>query len=353
MWRSNLPVLRRAGPIGTLIIVALSVFSSASCQEKSFSIRAAKIGLEFVKDIPLAGSASRLDYQTIDGDSRRLFIAHLGADMVTVVDVDSLAVVKDIRDVPEPHGILAIPELHQVYVSATGNDQIFVIDEHALRVVVKRAAGHYPDGIAYDPTSKRVFVSDEIGKTVAVLDVVAQRLIKKISLGSEVGNTQYDPATGLIYSAAQSVDELVEIDPQKLEVVARYTLTGCKGPHGFYIDTTTHYAFVTGQDNASYVVFDLTEKRIVAGGKVGDDPDVLAFDRSMHRLYVSSESGVVSVFDVQRGAVKKIGETFLAPDAHTVSVDQKTHLVFFPLKNVGGRPVLRVMRPMTAKGAHS
>jgi len=50
----------------------------------------------------------------------------------------------------------------------------------------------------------------------------------------------------------------VAIDPKRLQIVARYHLDGCKGPHGFYIDSQTHYAFITGEDNATYVVFDLS-----------------------------------------------------------------------------------------------
>ncbi len=35
------------------------------------------------------------------------------------------------------------------------------------------------------------------------------------------------------------------------------------------------------------------------------------------------------------------------PDAHSVRVDPKTHLVYFPLENVNGRPVLTIMEPLS------
>ncbi len=326
-------------------LIAFSMVSVGSAQEESFGKRVEKIGLENAIDIPLAGGTSRFDYQSIDERRRRLYIAHLGSDMVSVVDIDARRVVVDIPDIPRPHGILAVPELNQVFVSATGKDQVYVIDEDSLRVVGKIPAGHYPDGIAFAPKGKRIFVSDELGKTVAVIDPGTKTLVKKIDVGGEVGNTQYDPVSGLVYSADQSRDELVAIDPAKLEIAARYNLPGCSGPHGFTIDSATHYAIITGEGNASYLVFSLSEKRVLSHGSVGADPDVLAFDTALHRLYVSSESGVVSAFDVGKGNVVKAGEAFFAPHAHTVSVDQKTHLVFFPLQDIGGRPVLRVMKP--------
>ena len=69
---------------------------------------------------------------------------------------------------------------------------------------------------------------------------------------------------------------------------------------------------------------------------------MLAFDTSLRRLYVSSESGVVAVFAEHGRRLAKLGQAFLAAEAHTVAVDSRTHLVYFPLEF---GPVLRVMKP--------
>jgi len=327
-------------------VVLLLVISSTGCaQQENFKQRAAKLGLEFVADIPLSGGTTRFDYQSIDKNKRRLYIAHLGADMVTVYNIDSQKVVKNIAGVSSAHGIIAVPEQNKVYVSATGENKIYAIDEQTLNVVSKIPVGDYPDGIAYDPGTKRVFVSDEFGKTVAVVDAVKNKLITKIKIGGEVGNTHYDPVNGFIYSADQTNNQLVAIDPQKMKIVSRYDLPGCEGAHGFYINTQTNEAFVTGEENAAYVVFDLTKKEIVASGKVGKGPDVLAFDLQAQRLYVSSESGTVSVFHMGKDKITKVSESFFANRAHSVSVDPKTHQVFFPLQDVDGQPILRIMKP--------
>ena len=134
------------------------------------------------------------------------------------------------------------------------------------------------------------------------------------------------------------------IDPQQLKITQRYNLPTCQCAHGFYIDEQTHYALITGEDNSSLVVLDLTSGKIIAKDKVGRDPDVLAFDKQKHLLFVSSEIGTVSVFKVEQNKISKNGETFFYSGAHTVSIDQKTHLLFFPLPNVDGKPVLRLMR---------
>jgi hypothetical protein len=48
------------------------------------------------------------------------------------------------------------------------------------------------------------------------------------------------------------------------------------------------------------------------------------------------------VFQQANRAVEFIGELHM-PHAHTVAVDQNTHLVYFPLEDVNGKPVLRIM----------
>jgi DNA-binding beta-propeller fold protein YncE len=42
--------------------------------------------LQTIVDVPLPGSASRFDYQSLDEASGRLVIAHMGADQVVIVD---------------------------------------------------------------------------------------------------------------------------------------------------------------------------------------------------------------------------------------------------------------------------
>ena len=73
---------------------------------------------------------------------------------------------------------------------------------------------------------------------------------------------------------------------------------------------------------------------------------LLAFDAVWHRLYVSSESGTVAVFTERSGAngiTLHHDGNIVMPHAHTVSVDPRTHLVYFPLESVNGKPVLRIM----------
>ena len=298
--------------------------------------------LRVLTDIPLPGAATRFDYQSFDSASGRLYIAHLGSDLMTVFDVNKQTVVGDVKDLKRVHGVLAVPALHRVYASATGTNELAVIDDQSLSIVARVPAGDYPDGIAYASKANKIYVSDLHGKSDTVIDARTNQRVATITLGGGAGNSQYDSVVDRIFVTVDGREELAEIDPSSDQVVARYPLTGCKGSHGLLIDAERRLAFAACEDNSKLVVFDLESKKATATLSVGADPDVLAFDSGLHRLYVSAESGIISVFDERDRGLEKIGEGFFAPNAHSVAVDSNTHRVYFPLQNINGKPVLRI-----------
>jgi DNA-binding beta-propeller fold protein YncE len=299
--------------------------------------------LRHVADIPLPGHTTRLDYESYDPDRHLLFIAHLGDSEVIVFDTNSSRVVTRIADVSSVHGVLAIPELSRVYASATGTNEIVAIDEGTLRIIARMPGGRYPDGMAYAPEVHKLYVSDETGATETVIDVQANRRIATIPLGGEVGNSQYDPQSRHIFVNVQTRNELVEIDPTTDRVIGRFPLAGASHNHGLYIDAQDRLAFIACERNDKLLILDLRSKRVVRSFEVGGDPDVLAFDAASRTLYVAGEAGIVSMFSITNTDVEKIGQGRLGPNAHVVAVDPATHRSYFPLKNLGGQPVLRVM----------
>lgn len=301
--------------------------------------------LRTLRDVPLSGGATRFDYQGFDPNSGRLYIAHLGDGVLTIFDADKETVVGDVKDLPRVHGVIAVPELHRIYASATGSNELAVIDDSTLQIVARVPAGDYPDGIAYASKVNKIYVSDLHGKTDTVIDAKTNQRVTTIALGGGAGNTQYDSVSEHIFVTVHRQNQVAEIDPTKDQVIARYVLSGCSEPHGLLIDSEHRLAFVACEENAKLAVFDLDAKKMRAIHSVGADPDVLAFDKGLSRLYVSAESGIITIFDERGRNVEKVGEGLFAANAHSVAVDSRTHRVYFPLQNVGGKPVLRIAVP--------
>ena len=324
----------------TLVGAGLPAGSTSAAADKPSM---GDLPLEHVVDIRLPGRTTRLDYESYDPTRHLLFIAHLGDGEVIVFDVASSRVLGRLGDVSSVHGVLVVPAQSRVYASATGTNEIVAIDEATLKIVARIPGGRYPDGMAYATDAHKLYVSDETGETETAIDTQTERRVATIPLGGEVGNSQYDPISRHIFVNVQTRNELVEIDPAIDRVISRFPLTGAKGNHGLLIDAQDRIAFIACEGNDKLLVFDMGSRRVLQSFDVGSAPDVLAFDTASRTLYVAGEAGVVSMFSVKGAEVKKIGEGRVGPNAHVVAVDPATHRAYFPLKNVDGHPVLRVM----------
>lgn len=327
-----------------LVLAAVVAAIAAAGVSRQTADTASALPLKLVANVPLPGPSNRFDYTSLDQTTGRLYIAHMNAGQLLVFDTKTRRVVKTIA-APGVHGVIAVPQSHRVYASATDARQLFTIDSRTGRILNRAPAGEYPDGLAYDPAERRVFVSDESGGIEAVFNAAGRR-IATVQLGGEVGNVQYDPGSGKVLADVQSRDDVAMIDPRSNRVVRRVPLPGCDHPHGLNVDAPRRLAFVACDGNARLLTLDLKTMKITGRMDVGESPDVLAFDKSLKRLYISAESGVVAVAAERGRKLSKLGQGLLAPNAHTVAVDSTTHLVYFPLeRGHGERPELRIMKP--------
>jgi hypothetical protein len=335
----------------TLVLVATALTRTASAP--AAPPMAPSLPLSFVADLSLPGGPSRFDYQWVDATHRRLFIAHLGDSSLLVFDLDGQRVIHEVPHLPSVHGVVAAPAQHLVLATATAEKTLALIDDTTFQVKSRVSAGEYPNGLAFDPASAKVFVSNNQGRGVAVVDVKTARALPGIDIGGGAGNTQWDAESGHILAAVHGSPALVDIDPARSQVAGRIALHDVTTCHGLLVASPLRLAFAACRGAAPVLaVVDLRARRQTKILPLPAGIDVLAFDPGLQRLYAASETGMVAVFAVAADrSVTEMGRGFLAPNAHSVAVDPATHRVYFPLENVGGRPVLRVMAARVATGS--
>src|SRR5262249_9613894 len=139
----------------------------------------------------------------------------------------------------------------------------------------------------------------------------------------------------------QTRNQLAVIDPATLTVIRRVPLPGCDHDHGLALDPAHRLAFVACDANATLLSVDLNTWQTVDTQRVGDDPDVLAYDPPAGRLYVAAESGWLTVLDEHDRKFTVAGRAHLADGAHVVAVDPTTHRSYYPVpQGDGGKPAL-------------
>jgi DNA-binding beta-propeller fold protein YncE len=332
------------------VVLLCLVSVPASCQRAPATAPDSAGGLVRVAEIPLPGPAVRFDYQTVDTTADRLYVAHMNAGTLLVFDTKTRKVIANLPGFPSVHGVVAVPSVGKVFASATGEHRVVIVSAATLKSVARVGPIGYPDGLAFAPDARRVFVSDEsrAGREL-VIDAVGDSVLGGIDLGGEAGNTIWDPVSRRILVAVQTRAEIAAIDASTARIVARYPVTGSERPHGLVIDPVRKLLFAADEAKSELFVIQLPSMRVLSHHSVGDDPDVLAVDPELGRLYVACESGVVDVFQVEDGRVVSLGRLAI-PHAHTVAVHPVTHLVYLPIQQLGGRPVLEIYRPKDVAG---
>lgn len=297
-------------------------------------------------ELALPGDSSRFDYASLDAGRGLLFIAHLGASEVIEVDIHAHQVLRTIPNIADVHGVLVVPALHRVYATATGDNQVLGLDEDTGAALTRAPTGSNPDGMAYDPHRGALWTTNETGGTETITDATTGAVRGTVELGGEVGNVAYDPTIDQMLVAVQGRDDLAIIDPAALAVTRRVPLPGCDHDHGLTLDPAAQLAFVACDANAALLTVDLTTGRITGTNRVGNTPDVLAYDQAAHRLYVAAESGTVTIADLHQQQLTVIGSDHLADGAHVVAVDPGTHHSYFPVPAGTDRhPVLLEREP--------
>lgn len=309
--------------------------------------------LAWLNDLPLPGRPARFDYEAFDPTSGRLYINHMGANQVLVYDVRAPRLVAALPGFPSATGITLAVQRGLAFVSTPGGDidpalahgRLRVLRLSDLKTIASLPTGEFPDGSAWVAPLGRLFVSNERGGVETIISSDPLRVIKTLPLGGEAGNSAYVPSEHRVLVNVQSRGELVEIDPQALVITRRITLPpSCVHNHGLLVDDRTRLAFVACDGNARLLTLSLPDLQTVQEDSVGREPDVLALDSERQILYVASESGVVTVLSVETGKLKRLWSGWIGPDAHSVAVDPASGLTYFPLADVNGHSLLRVMR---------
>lgn len=322
------------------IVTICAALLAAAC---TTSAKPAALGLRTLRHITLPGDTSRFDYVSLDPTRRRLYVSHLGASQIVVVDTTTLAVEQTLSGVSSVHGVLAVPSINRVFAAATGADQAVAYDATTLQEVGRAPTGRAPDGLAYDPDTDAVFLSNESGTTVTEIDASTGQRRGDIDIGGEAGNVVYDPASKHILVDVQTRDDVVDIDPRTHQIVARHPVPGCDHDHGLQVDPDHHRVFVACDGNAKLVELDLTTFTVVTTTATGAEPDVLTLDPQAHRLYVLAESGVAMIVDTSVRPATLIAKGLLAHSAHSGIVDPSTHRLYVPIADADGHPELRVL----------
>src|SRR5258708_6324152 len=224
-----------------------------------------------------------------------------------------------------------------VPIGGDGRWDYCIVDSAARRVYVS----HGTHVVVLDAESKRVFAFNGRSANAIAVNAADGKVAGMIPVGGKPEFAAGDDQ-GHVFVNIEDKSQLLEIDAEKLSVLHRWPLAGCKEPSGLAFDQKNRRLFsVCG--NKKMMVVNADTGAVVATVAIGEDPDAAGFDPDTQLVFSSNgESGDLSV--IHQDSADKYTVLENVPTrkyARTMAVDFSTHSIFLPFAE---------FEPVTPKG---
>ena len=286
----------------------------------------------------IGGQDVSYDFLRVDGDAKRLYIAH--GSRVEVLSTETGKVMGQITDVHRVHGIALASDFNHGFTSNGADRSVTMFDLPTLKpLLVIKYTGINPDAIEYDPDTRRVYVvnGDSTGD-VTVIAADSGAIVGTVPLkGTKLEQMAFDGrGRGFVNDEEQSVVHV--FDTHTLQALADWPLSPCKGPTGLALDVVHHRLF-SACGNRQLIVVNSDTGAVVATAPIGADPDGAAFDPARDLLFVSNRDGTLTVlhqdgpdrYHVVQNVVTDSG-------ARTIALDSPSGRVYLPTAKFGLPP---------------
>lgn len=297
---------------------------------------AAAGGWKVEQRYPLGG-AGGWDYLALDQAAQHLYVSR--SDRVIVLDARDGKRVGEIDGLSGVHGIALADDLHKGFVSNGHANTVTVFDPATLKVEQTVDVGAKdPDGIVYDPYSHRVFTFNGDSNDASVIDAKTGKLLGHVALP---GRPEFPVSDGHghVFDNIESKNELVEIDPMTMKVIATWPLKDCDSPSGLAIDVAHHRLFSVCQ-NKVMAVTDSTNGKQVASVPIGEGPDAARYDAKRGLVFSSNgHSGTLTVVrEASPDRYEVLANVATQKSARTMALDESSGRVYLSAAEFGPRP---------------
>jgi hypothetical protein len=300
------------------------------------ALAAGSYHLEKVVAIP--GGDSGWDYNSLDEQHDRIFIAHR-KEGLHVYDIRKGRVVRTLAQSAGANTSALAPEF-DLGIAGTTDGYVVVFKLSTLQTVARyKSATSGFDGATYDPASKRfaaVGEADEEKKQTPVLffDARTGQPAGSVVIDSAKVDAPRADGQGGIWMPLRDRAALVRVDVQNMKVAATVALDGCRKPSALELDNTDHRIFVGCRGDAKAAprlqVVDAASGKTVTSVPIGRGVDEVMYDaRSKSVMTANGEDGSLSVIRQLSADSYQLLETVgTRPMARTGVLDERSGKIY-------------------------
>jgi DNA-binding beta-propeller fold protein YncE len=291
------------------------------------------------------------DYVTAEAGTGRVFVSR-GSHMM-VVDGATGKVLGDIPNTPGVHGAGIAPKAGHGFTTNSGDQTVTMFDLKTLAVIKQIKVGPGLDGIMYDEPDDKIILTNHsrpIG-TLTAINPTTGDIVATVELEDNGPEGAAADGKGHIFVNNEGKSTIQVIDVKTWKATASWPLAPCDGPTGIAYDKASNRIF--SGCNKTSVVLDATTGKVVASITNGTRVDALGWDAAKKLIYIPN-GGEGNVTVVHQDSPDKYTVVATVPTfagAKTITVDPATHNAYLFQPERGPAPPPAPDAPPPAPGA--
>jgi DNA-binding beta-propeller fold protein YncE len=325
------------------LLAALAFVSAASAAAHAQSFKVEKF------DIKGDGGT---DYVTAEAGTGRVFVSR--STHVMVVDGPTGKVLGDIPNTPGVHGAGIAATAGHGFTTNSGDQTVTMFDLKTLAVLKQIKVGPGLDGIMYDEPDNKIILTNHsrpIG-TLTAIDPASGDIVATVELEDTAPEGAAADGKGHIFVNNESKNTIQVIDVKTWKATASWPLAPCEGPTGIAYDKASNRIF--SGCNKTSVVVDPSTGKVVASIANGTRVDALGWDASKKLMYIPNggEGNVTVVHQDSPDQYTVVATVTTVPGAKTITVDPLTHnaYLFQPERGPAPPPPANAPPPEPGRG---
>jgi DNA-binding beta-propeller fold protein YncE len=299
------------------VVAAIALAGTAAAQGPTFK----------VEKFDIKGEGGT-DYVAAEAATGRVFVSR--STHVMVVEGATGRVLGDIPNTPGVHGAGFAPKAGHGFTTNSGDQTVTMFDLKTLAVIKQIKVGPGLDGIMYDEPDDKIILTNHsrpIG-TLTAIDPNSGDIVATVELEDTSPEGAAADGKGHIFVNNEGKNTIQVIDVKTWKATASWPIAPCDGPTGIAYDKASNRIF-SGCSGTSVVV-DASTGKVVASIANGTRVDALGWDPEKKLMFIPNggEGNVTVVHQEAADKYKVVATVPTVPGAKTIAVDPNTHNVY-------------------------
>jgi DNA-binding beta-propeller fold protein YncE len=267
------------------------------------------------------------DYVAVEAATGRVFVSR--STHVMVVDGATGKVLGDIQNTPGVHGAGFATAAGHGFTTDSGDQNVTMFDLETLAVIRQIKVGPGLDGIMFDEADDKIILTNHSRPgTLTAIDPKSGDIVATVELEDTSPEGAAADGKGRIFVNNEGKNTIQVIDVKTWKPIASWPLAPCDGPTGIAYDRASNRIF--SGCNKTSVVVDAATGKVVASIANGTRVDALGWDAAKKLIYIPNggEGNVTVVHQDSPDKYSVVATVPTVPGAKTIAVDPATHRVY-------------------------